>query len=99
MTGSGASGLIKFAQEAGRENPHWGTERISGEPLKLGIAVSTRSVRRYRRRRPARPSSQSWRTFLADHAHAIWAADLFVIQTLTFRTLSRLLPDQPLISH
>lgn len=40
----------QVAQEAGRENPHWGTERIRGEPLKLGIAVSTRSVRRYRRR-------------------------------------------------
>jgi hypothetical protein len=26
----------------------------------------------------------SWRTFLANHAEAIWAADLFVVQTLTF---------------
>ncbi len=69
------------------ENPHWGTERIRGELLKLGIAVSARSIRRYRRRGPARPSSQSWRTFLANHAHAIWAADLFVVQTLTFQTL------------
>jgi len=55
--------------------------------LKLGIAVSARSIRRYRRRGPARPPSQSWRTFLANHAHAIWAADLFVVQTLTFETL------------
>ena len=69
------------------ENPHWGTERIRGELLKLGIAVSARSIRRYRRRGPARPPSQSWRTFLANHAHAIWAADLFVVQTLTFQTL------------
>jgi hypothetical protein len=38
-----------------RENPHWGTERIRGELLKLGIAVSARSIRRYRRRGPARP--------------------------------------------
>jgi putative transposase len=70
-----------------RENPHWGTERIRGELLKLGIAVSARSIRRYRRRGPARPPRQSWRTFLANHAHAIWAADLFVVQTLTFQTL------------
>ena len=68
------------------ENQHWGTERIRGELLKLGIAVSARSIRRYRRRGPARPPSQSWRTFLANHAHAIWAADLFVVQTLTFQT-------------
>jgi len=69
------------------KNPHWGTERIRGELLKLGIAVSARSICRYRRRGPARPPSQSWRTFLANHAQAIWAADLFVVQTLTFQTL------------
>jgi putative transposase len=69
------------------ENPLWGTDRICGELLKLGIVVSSRSIRRYRRRRPSRPPSQSWRTFLANHAQAIWAADLFVVQTLTFQTL------------
>lgn len=66
-------------------NPLWGTERIRGELLKLGIAVSARSIRRYRRRGRSRPPSQSWRTFLANHA--IWAADLFVVQTLRFQTL------------
>jgi transposase InsO family protein len=69
------------------QNPLWGTERIRGELLKLGIVVSSRSIRRYRRRRHARPPSQNWRTFLANHARAIWAADLFVVQTLTFQTL------------
>jgi transposase InsO family protein len=68
-----------------RDNPLWGTERIRGELLKLGIVVSHRSIRRYRGR-PPRPS-QTWRTFLANHVHQIWAADLFVVQTLTFRTL------------
>jgi len=70
-----------------RENPHWGRERIRGELLKLVIALSARSIRRYRGRGPARPPSQSWRTFPANHAHAIWAADLFVVPTLTFQTL------------
>jgi transposase InsO family protein len=70
-----------------RENPLWGSKRIRGELLKLGIAVSDRSIRRYRWRPPGRPPSQTWRTFLANHAHAIWAADLFVVQTLTFKTL------------
>jgi putative transposase len=69
------------------ENSLWDTERIRGELLKLGILVSSRSIRRYRRRRHLRPPSQSWRTFLANHAQAIWAADLFVVQTLTFQTL------------
>ena len=70
-----------------RENPLWGTERIRGELLKLGIVVSNRSIRRYRWRGPSRPSSQTWRTFLANHAPHLWAADLFTVPTLTFKTL------------
>lgn len=70
-----------------RENLTWGSERIRAELLKLGIAVSKRSVQRYRRRGPARPPSQTWGTFLRNHAHAIWAADLFTVQTLTFKVL------------
>ena len=59
-----------------RENRLWGTERIRGELLKLGVVVSSRSVRRYRWRGLRRPPSQTWRTFLANHAHHLWAADL-----------------------
>jgi transposase InsO family protein len=70
-----------------RENPAWGSERIRGELLKLGIAVSKRSIQRYRERGPARPPSQTWRTFLANHRPEIWAADLFTVQTLAFKTL------------
>jgi putative transposase len=55
------------------QNPLWGTERIRGELLKLGITVSSRSIRRYRRRRHFHPPSQSWRTFLTNQAQAIWA--------------------------
>jgi putative transposase len=74
-----------------RENPAWGSERIRGELLKLGITISTRSIQPYRRRGPARPPSQSWRTFLANHRPDIWAADLLTVQTLAFRTLHVLL--------
>jgi hypothetical protein len=49
-----------------REVPTWGAERIRGELLKLGIVVSRRSVQRHRPGGPARPPSQSWRTFLAN---------------------------------
>jgi len=73
------------------DNPTCGSERIRGELLKLGIGASKRSVQPYRRRRPARPPSQAWGTFLRNHAHAIWAADLFTVQTLTFETLYVLL--------
>src|SRR5437588_2299738 len=52
-----------------RDNPRWGSERIRGELLKLGLVVPKRSIQRYRRRGPAHPSSQTWRTFLGNHAH------------------------------
>jgi hypothetical protein len=68
-----------------RDNRVWGTERIRGELLKLGIVVSNRSIRRYRRR--GRAPTQSWRTFLRNHAHNLWAADLLSVPTLTFKTL------------
>jgi putative transposase len=69
------------------ENPLWGTERIRGELLKLGLVVSARSIRRYRRPQTARPPSLAWRTFLQNEIAGIWAADLLVVQTLTFKTL------------
>jgi putative transposase len=70
-----------------RDNPLWGTVRIRGELRKLGLAVSAGSIRRYRRRRAPRPPSQTWRTFLANHAAQVWAADLFTVPTVLFRTL------------
>jgi transposase InsO family protein len=38
-------------------------------------------------RRHPRPPSQTWRTFLTNHASQIIAADLFVVPTVTFRLL------------
>ena len=70
-----------------RDNRLWGTERIRGELLKLGIVVSNRSIRRYRWRGPGRAPTQTWRTFLRNHAHHLWAADLLSVPTLTFTTL------------
>ncbi len=70
-----------------RENPRWGAMRIVGELRALGYAVSSRTVRRYRSEALRRPPSQSWRTFLDNHARDIWAVDLFTVQTLRLRTL------------
>jgi transposase InsO family protein len=61
--------------------------RIVGELRKLGYYVSAQTVRRYRRKATRRPPSQSWRTFLRNHAPHIWAADFFTVQTLTLKTL------------
>ena len=70
-----------------QENPRWGVQRIVGELRALGFTVSATTVRRYRTG-SQRPPSPSWRTFLRLHAHEIWAADFFTVQTLTFKTVS-----------
>ena len=57
-----------------------GAPRIHGELLKLRISVSESTVATYMRRHP-RPPSQTWRTFLTNHASQIMAADLFVVPT------------------
>lgn len=49
-----------------RDNCLWGAPRIHGELLKLGIAVSERTVSRYLRGRPT-TRSQTWRTVFANH--------------------------------
>jgi transposase InsO family protein len=70
-------------------NPTWGAPRIHGELLLLGIDVSEATISRYlkpRRRTPRRPS-QTWRTFLANHAPDIAAIDFFTVPTATFRVL------------
>ena len=73
-------------REMSTANPLWGAPRIHGELLKLGIAVSQSTVGKYMRRHP-RPPSQTWRTFLTNHASQIMAADFFVVPSVTFRLL------------
>ena len=70
-----------------RDNRLWGTERLRGELLKLGIVVSKRSIRRYRWRKPTPVGSQTWRTFLSNELKGIWAADLLVVHTINYRVL------------
>lgn len=67
-------------------NPLWGAPRIHGELLKLGLTVSQTTVAKYMVRSQV-PPSQTWRTFLANHAHQLIAADFFVVPTVTYRLL------------
>src|SRR6266571_1255996 len=71
-------------------NPLWGAPRIHGELLKLGIDIGQTSVAKHMVRRRA-PPSQSWKTFLRNHADGIAAMDLFVVPTVSFRLLYGLL--------
>jgi hypothetical protein len=66
-------------------NHLWGAPRIHGELQKLGIAVSERTVSRLLQRRLGRPPSQTWRTFLANHAASLVSMDFFTVPTLTGR--------------
>jgi hypothetical protein len=73
-------------REISRANPLWGAPRVHGELLKLGIDVSQSTVAKYMLR-IRRPPSQSWRTFLHNHAGAIASIDLFVVPTIALRML------------
>jgi putative transposase len=69
-----------------RNNPLWGAPRIHGELLKLDIKISEASVAKYMVRHPT-PSSQTWRTFLANHVSQIVSIDFFTVHTLWFEIL------------
>ena len=69
-----------------RENPLWGAPRIHGELLMLGIEVAQSTVSKYVIR-GRKPPSQSWKTFLRNHAEAIAAIDMCVVPTVTFDRL------------
>ena len=69
-----------------RDNPLWGAPRIHGKLLKLGIEISQATVSKYMVRH-RKPPSQTWRTFLKNHAKDIVSIDFFTVPTATFRVL------------
>jgi transposase InsO family protein len=78
--------LRDLIRRMSRENPLWGAPRIHGELLKLGFKLAEPTVSEYMIRR-RHPPSQSWRTFLRNHAAAIAAIDLCVVPTVHFERL------------
>jgi len=64
-------------------NPLWGAPRVHGELLKLGIDIAQSTISKYMVKQK-RPPSQSWRTFLANHANDIVSIDFFTVPTVTF---------------
>ena len=78
--------LRDLIREMSRANPLWGAPRIHGELLKLGIEVSQSTVASYMPR-CSRPPSQSWKTFLRNHAPATAAIDVLVVPTVGFKLL------------
>jgi hypothetical protein len=53
-----------------RENPLWGVPRLQSELRLLGFEVAERTEAKYRIK-AAKPLSQTWKTFLANHAKQI----------------------------
>jgi hypothetical protein len=79
-------GLRELIRRISRENPLWGASRIHGELLMLGFEVAQSTVSKYMVRRST-PPSQTWKTFLRNHADAIAAIDTCVVPTLNFDRL------------
>ena len=69
-----------------RQNPSWGAPRIHGELLKLGIDIAESSVSKYMVR-CRKPPSQTWRTFLENHAQQLVSIDFFTVPTIRFQVL------------
>ena len=67
-------------------NPRWGAPRIHGELLKIGIELSQATVAKYLVRR-RKPPSQTWRTFLNNHAKNFVSVDFFLVPTMAFQLL------------
>ncbi|MDX2492994.1 integrase [Desulfosarcina sp.] len=68
-------------------NPIWGAPRIHGELLSLGFEVSERTVSNLMPRSlPNEKPSQTWRTFLKNHANKC-SIDFFTVPTATFNIL------------
>jgi transposase InsO family protein len=68
------------------ENVNWGAPRIHGELIKLGFNLSEATVSKYMNTYRKLPS-QSWRSFLVNHADSIAAVDFFTVPTVTFRVV------------
>ena len=79
-------GLRDLIRRMSKENRLWGASRIHGELLMLGFQVAQSTVSKYMVR-CQNPPSQTWKTFLQNHAEVIAAIDMCVVPTLTFDLL------------
>jgi len=84
---STSKALRDLIRRMAAENLGWGAPRIHGELLKLGIHISERTVSRLMPRR-RKPPSQTWRTFLAQHAGTLACIDFLTVPTATFRVFN-----------
>jgi hypothetical protein len=78
--------IRELIRRISQENPLWGTPRIQSELSLLGFEVAESTVAKYRIKTP-KHSSQTWKTFLSNHARDIIGIDFFTVPTAAFRNL------------
>ena len=82
--------VVALIEQMVRENPLWSRRRIANELAKLGHDVGKDAVAKYMprpARRPPRPPSPTWGTFIRTHAAGTIAVDFFTVPTVTFGVL------------
>jgi transposase InsO family protein len=78
--------IRRLIREMSLANRLWGAPRIHGELLKLGIEVAQSTVAKYMAK-SGRSRSQTWKTFLHNHAAGIAAMDFLIVPTVGFKLL------------
>ena len=78
--------IRRLIREMSLANRLWGAPRIHGELLKLGIDVAQSTVAKYMAK-GGRGRSQTWKTFLSNHAAGIAAMDFLIVPTVGFKLL------------
>ena len=78
--------IRRLIREMSLANRLWGAPRIHGELLKLGIEVAQSTVAKYMAKR-GRGGSQTWKTFLHNHAAGVGAMDFLIVPTVGFKLL------------
>jgi hypothetical protein len=76
--------LITLVRQMWSGDATWGSKRIQVELAKLGIQVSDSTIRKYRPKGHGCCRTQTWTTFLHDHAKDLVAVDFFAVPTATF---------------
>jgi hypothetical protein len=78
--------IRRLIRDMSLANRLWGAPRIHGELLRLGIEVAQSTVAKYMAR-SGRGRSQTWKTFLHNHAAGIAAMDFLIVPTVGFKLL------------
>lgn len=83
---------ISLIKRVHKENPLLSPEKIHEKLRILGVdkPPTANTIAKYlpsTRKPPSEKQIQSWKTFMTNHQHEIWATDFFTIPTLSFNFL------------